>query len=112
MLVARTLRTVERKLTLSPGVVHGAALCLVMLLGAVLRLYNLGTESYWLDEVSMLRVAGGTIDSIVLDTRENGRPPVYVLFAHFWIHIFGQSEVATRSLSAIFSIASLGVMYL
>ena len=65
-------------------------LFLIIVLGAALRVYNLGEESYWNDEITMLRVAGSN-QSSVFDLALGGRPPVYVLLAHFWIKMFGTS---------------------
>jgi 4-amino-4-deoxy-L-arabinose transferase-like glycosyltransferase len=89
---------------------HILLLCVTLLVGAALRLYNLGTESFWLDEVTMLTVAGGSLASIV-DAAIGGRPPTFVFLAHFWMGLFGASEQATRMLTAVISIASLGLMY-
>lgn len=56
----------------------------------------------------MLRVAQDNILTII----EGGRPPIYIILAHFWIKLFGTEEVATRSLSAIFGVASIPLIYL
>ncbi|HEX8221034.1 MAG TPA: glycosyltransferase family 39 protein [Chloroflexia bacterium] len=79
----------------------------VLALGATLRLYDLGGESYWLDEVIMLRAAGGDVWSIL----GGARPPVYVLLTHFWIEIFGTSETSTRLLPALFGTLSVLLTY-
>ncbi|MEA2575654.1 MAG: mannosyltransferase, partial [Chloroflexia bacterium] len=80
---------------------------IVLVMGAALRLYDLGAESYWLDEVIMLRAAGGDIGSILA----SARPPVYVLLTHFWIGFFGTSEASTRLLPAIFGVLSILLTY-
>ncbi|MGH7801414.1 MAG: glycosyltransferase family 39 protein [Thermodesulfobacteriota bacterium] len=72
-----------------------------------MRFYDLGGESYWYDEVIMVRVAQEDIWSIL----EGGRPPLYIVLAHFWIKLFGTSEVATRSLSALAGVLSIPLMY-
>lgn len=81
---------------------------LIMALGAGLRGYDLGAESYWVDEIMIIHAAGKSLKSILF---ESWRPPVYPLLAHSWIAFFGTTEEATRSLSAIAGIASLAVMY-
>ena len=85
-----------------------ALLGIIILLSLCLRFYDLGGESYWFDEIIMVRVAQNNIWTIV----EGGRPPLYVILAHFWIKLFGTEEVATRSLSAVFGAASIPVIYL
>ncbi|HEY0071716.1 MAG TPA: glycosyltransferase family 39 protein, partial [Chloroflexia bacterium] len=84
-----------------------AALGGVLALGTALRLYDLGTENYWLDEVIMLRAAEGSVGSILAGTR----PPVYVLLTHFWIESFGTSEASTRLLPALFGLLSILLTY-
>ncbi|HET6262756.1 MAG TPA: glycosyltransferase family 39 protein, partial [Chloroflexia bacterium] len=85
----------------------GALLGAVLALGATLRLYDLGRESYWLDEVIMLRAAQGDVGSILGGTR----PPVYVLLTHFWIQFFGTAEASTRLLPALFGTLSVLLTY-
>jgi len=81
---------------------------IIILLSLCLRFYDLGGESYWYDEIIMVRVAQDNIWTIV----EGGRPPLYIIPSHFWIKLFGTEEFATRSLSAIFGAASIPVIYL
>ncbi len=81
---------------------------IITLLSLALRFYHLGGESYWYDEIIMLRVAQDNIWAII----EGARPPLYIILAHFWIKLFGTGEAATRSLSAIFGVASIPMIYL
>jgi uncharacterized membrane protein len=83
-------------------------LFLVVICAVVLRFYDLGGESYWYDEIIMVRVAQDNIWTIV----EGGRPPLYIIPSHFWIKLFGTEEFATRSLSAILGVASIPLIYL
>ncbi|MFC1920076.1 glycosyltransferase family 39 protein, partial [Chloroflexota bacterium] len=84
----------------------------IVLLGTFLRAYDLGTESIWVDEASSIKLAVKDFISVI---REAGytqnHPPLYFVILHFWIRIFGDSEVATRSLSAIFGVASILLIY-
>lgn len=82
----------------------------ILVLAAALRFWDIGAESYWLDESIM---AGITASGEV--TREEilgGRPPIYVLLGFAWNQVFGDSEGAVRSLSAVFGIASVFLVYL
>lgn len=38
-------------------------------------------------------------------------PPLFFLIQHFWLRLFGSSEVAMRSLNALLSIAAIGCSY-
>ncbi len=82
-------------------------LLLIVVLSAVLRIYDLSGESYWHDEIIMLRVARGDLGSILL----GGRPPLFVILAHFWIALFGTSEAATRMLPALLGTISIPLIY-
>ena len=103
--------TLERPLV-SQRALHYALLGLVLLLGAALRLYQLGAESYWVDEVALLELLGKGRAVIVTDFVENGRPPVYVWLAYGWVSLLGTSEAATRFLSALCGIAALPLLYI
>jgi mannosyltransferase len=85
--------------------------CLIILLGTALRFYDLGAESYWFDEVYMVRVAQLGLNEIISQVRSGASPPIYYLLAHFWMQVLGTTEAATRSLSALAGIASIAVIY-
>jgi uncharacterized membrane protein len=82
----------------------------IIILGSVLRFTAIGVESYWLDEIKMLEVANRDINTL-LSQIFGGRPPVFVLMAHFWMQWFGTAEGVTRILSAIFGSLALIFMY-
>lgn len=84
----------------------------LLALGAVLRFATLDARSYWLDEVltvGLLREDfGGMLSRL---SEPGGGGPVYFLFAWPWAQAFGTSEVALRSLSALFGSATVPVAY-
>jgi len=82
-------------------------LILIVVLAAVLRIFDLSGESYWHDEIIMLRVAHGDLGSILT----GGRPPLFIILAHFWIDLFGTSESVTRILPALLGTASIPLIY-
>ncbi len=87
-------------------------LLLILALGAFLRIYGLGAESFWFDEIMSIYFAKGDIDSIINPpSYEVHIPPLYYILLHFWIQFFGTSEFAARLLSAIFGIFSIPVLY-
>lgn len=84
----------------------------ITMLGGVLRFYNIGTRSLWLDEAITVNLAWGSIRDIVLNRASTGiHPPLYFIFIYFWILLFGDSEIALRSFSAIFSTISIPFIY-
>ncbi len=80
---------------------------MTVFLGAALRLWSLGTESYWFDEVYTVIFAQERISTIL-----QYRAPVYVVFAHYWTALAGTTEGAGRLFPALLSIASLLILYL
>ncbi|MBK8901210.1 MAG: ABC transporter permease [Anaerolineaceae bacterium] len=83
----------------------------IVLLGMALRFYVLGAESLWVDEGTSVSVARLTLPQIFAD-RIFKNPPFYFVLLHFWIQLFGDSEVALRLLSALFGSLALGGMFL
>src|SRR5215831_18251748 len=81
-----------------------AGLLLVLLLGVLLRLYQLGTESIWNDEAFSLR------DAAWPPVGGNKMRPIYYLFMHYWMP-FGHSEVWLRLPSVLCGIASIYLTY-
>lgn len=84
-------------------------LLLIILLGSFLRIYGLGSESIWFDEAVSINVSQQSVALIIEKTELH--PPLYYIILHFWMLLFGTSEVATRSLSAIFGIISIFLIY-
>jgi len=92
---------------LTPSVLLG----LILLLGMMLRLYNLGTESYWIDEMSTVVEGQQSIQQLLASGRLD-QPPAYYLPFHFWVQFFGTTEVSTRSFSTLTGIGSIILIYL
>ena len=95
------------RLTINREISTWLLLCMIVILASILRFYDLGRESYWWDEFVTVRVAQENLLTIL----QGGRPPLYIILAHFWIKLFGTTEMATRSLSAIAGVAAIPVLY-
>src|SRR4051812_16459381 len=80
----------------------------LVLAGAALRFATLATQSFWLDEAIAINSArldvNGLIDSLA---RTEGNPPFYFLLLDGWMRVFGDSEAAVRSLSALIGTATI-----
>jgi len=86
---------------------------LILLLGLLLRIYNLGAESVWLDEAVSAEVAKLSIMEQIrwmMDMNDNN-PPLYYLLLHFWVSLFGDSEFSLRLPSAILGSCSVLMIY-
>lgn len=85
----------------------------VLLAGASLRLYRLGNESLWLDEIySVLDVTTRTSQELLFLPLVKMHLPVYYLILQYWVELFGVSEASLRAPSALFGIAAIGAIYL
>jgi len=73
-------------------------------LGAALRLPNLG-RAYWIDEGLSVGIASHRVAQIPGLLRLDGSPPLFYLLLHFWLRVFGSSEISTRSLMVLLSLA-------
>jgi hypothetical protein len=79
-------------------------------LAFVLRVPNLG-RAYWIDEGISVGIASHPLRRIPGLLRLDGSPPLFYVVLHFWMRLFGTSEVATHSLSLIASLAAIPVAY-
>ena len=90
--------------------INRSILVLAILLAALfLRLYNLGRESLWLDEVFSIKFAELSLSEIFFLPENN--PPLYSIIMHWWILLFGVSEFSVRLPSAIFGFLTVFIMY-
>jgi 4-amino-4-deoxy-L-arabinose transferase-like glycosyltransferase len=74
----------------------------VVILGAMLRFYNLGGPSLWADEIAAVAIAKQPLHVLwsAWMVRETN-PPLYYSALHLWMGLFGSSDAAVRSLSAL-----------
>ncbi len=112
-------------------------LALLILGGAcALRLYKIDEHSYWLDEFLALEksagnsqlhrslptdqfftpqrpteIASATVPQIWSTLSTDNHPPLYFVTLHFWTGMFGSSELATRSMSVIFSLNAMAFVF-
>ena len=95
-----------------PGVPVRLILVLLTIAGAWLRLSHLGAKSLWLDEGATVALARASWRHFawIWWHGEANLQTIYFLLMRGWIH-FGSSEAWLRSLSAIFGIASIPLMY-
>ncbi len=80
-------------------------------LAAALRVFDIGAESLWLDEVWSARAARLSFAGIWDTCAQDVHPPLYTWILHAWTGAFGESEAALRSLSVAFSLLSLPLFH-
>jgi uncharacterized membrane protein len=83
---------------------------LILLLAITLRFGDIGMKSYWVDEMFSVVEGQQTINQILTSGRFD-QPPAYYLPLHGWIQVFGDSEVSTRSFSALTGIGSVVLVF-
>lgn len=76
---------------------------------AALRLWDLGRQGFWGDELYSLNAARQDLWHVLADRDQT--PPLHNLVLHFWIQVAGESEAAVRVPAAIFGIAAVPALY-
>ena len=81
-------------------------------MAAVLRFWELGRQSMWLDELYTFNAtAYGPINAIGATSRDTN-PPLFYVLQSLSLMALGRSEWAMRALSAVAGVLATGVMYL
>ncbi len=88
------------------------ALFLILLLAAGLRFYRITGQSLWNDEGTSAALALRDLATISRDAGHDIHPPMYYWLLHFWVKIWGNGELALRSLSALLGVALVGLVFL
>lgn len=88
-------------------------LCLIILtFGSSIRFFRLDRQSIWLDEAYSVIVSSRTVPEIIDQQLNDSSPPLYYILLHYWQHVFGKSEYAVRSFSALFGSILIAVIML
>ena len=87
-------------------------LLVILALASFLRIFGLGSEGLWFDEINTVLISEKGLVSIIqacnnIDTH----PPLYYVILHFWMALFGRSDAVLQSLSAFFGIISVLLIY-
>jgi len=98
------------KINSSPKIFY-SLFFIILLTGSILRFYNIDKKSYWLDEELSIRLSSLSISGIIDNSANETHPPLYYFILHYWMNLFGDSEASARSLSAIFGIISIMLIY-
>jgi mannosyltransferase len=82
-------------------------------LAALVRFLALGTQSYWYDEVVTVGAVREPFSAMLSEVAAGeSTPPLYFAVAWAWSRIFGDGEVALRSLSALVGTLTVPIAYL
>jgi mannosyltransferase len=94
-------RLVERDKVLVAGLVA---------LAFALRAPNLG-RAYWIDEGISVGIASHHAGQIPSLLTRDGSPPLFYFLLHYWMALFGTSEIATHFLPLVVSLAAIPIAY-
>jgi mannosyltransferase len=81
-------------------------------LAAVARFAGIGSQSYWYDEAHTVWILHSSFGEMLARIQSSETsPPLYFILAWPWAHLFGDSESALRSLSALAGVVTVPVAY-
>jgi len=83
----------------------------IALISVILFSFRLDFQSLWYDEGFSVYLSRMTLGEITARTAADIHPPLYYYLLHFWMGLFGSSEVALRSLSVVFAVLTVPVVY-
>ncbi|MCB9357536.1 MAG: glycosyltransferase family 39 protein, partial [Calditrichaeota bacterium] len=84
---------------------------LLAFLGLALRLYGLGDESYWLDEITTAERVFESIHQLLFGWDSETQGPLYYLFIKAWGLMFGTDEWTLRIWSVIWGTLTIPAVY-
>lgn len=86
---------------------------LILFTAILLRIININFNSYWIDELFSINTAlMNSASEVIADCRNDVHPPLYQLILHYYTKIAGDSETASRLLSAVFGIFSVAGVFM
>lgn len=80
---------------------------LIALPGIILRVWAITASPLWYDERFTQLIAGLPLDRLLVATAGDVHPPAYYLMVKSWTWLFGNTPLALRLFSALFSALSL-----
>ena len=89
-----------------------AVIGVALLCGVAFRWFDLARWGLWWDEGFTVWAARLSPAQIISFAKSDHHAPLYYLMEHGWTTLFGNSEFALRSLSALFGTLALPVFYL
>ena len=86
---------------------HAHAVAAVLAVAAATRLTLLGQESFWYDEIFMVKLVRASLRDMLSELAGgDSHPPLYALLMWSWSRMFGEAEWVFRLPSALFGTRS------
>ena len=89
---------------------NSALIALILAVGFGLRLFQITSNSLWIDEAYSFFLSSLDFKQIVRGTIADQHPPLYYVILHFWM-LLGHDEFTLRILSAVLGTVSIAVLY-
>lgn len=108
-----SLSWVIRRRTVRDFAISAALLNTLLALGLLLYLQILGIlspSSYWFDKLFSATVSDARLKHALSSVFQDVHPPLYQVLLWAWMSLFGEAEIATRSLSLMAVAASLVII--
>ncbi len=86
------------------------AIAVLVAIGIVLRFWT--RSDMWLDEALTVNISSLPLSQLHGALMRDGAPPLYYFLLHFWMKVFGTSNLGARSLSGVISVATLPCVWL
>ena len=86
-------------------------LLVIAVLAIFLRFYDISSEDVWLDEANSIIIAELNPSGVITRISHDASPPLYYLLLHYWMDVFGKTELALRSLSVLFGVLLVIAVY-
>jgi mannosyltransferase len=87
-------------------------IAVILGVGTLLRVYHLDYQSLWVDEIHSMNGADPDYSLLeVIEYSKKDQPPTFFLILHFWLKLFGFSDISGRSLSVVIGVLGILAMY-
>ena len=86
-------------------------LLIIIILTAVLRIYDIEIKNMWFDEVYSWKLSQKSVTVIVSDTSGDIHPPFFYIVLKYWTELFNDSILSMRLLSVLTSLLSIIFIY-
>jgi len=96
----------------SPRTTAGLAVATVVVLAIALILRFWTRSDLWLDEALTVNIARLPLHQLPTYLKRDGAPPLFYVLLHFWMGLFGDSDLAVRSLSGVIGVATVPLVWL
>jgi uncharacterized membrane protein len=93
-------------------IVMGFFILLIIIVSLFLRWYSIDSKDIWLDEANSILTSEAPPAGIIAHLKLDSSPPLFYLLLHYWIELFGDTEMAVRSLSVLFGLSLVIAIFL